>query len=336
MRVHGSVTSLSWIPSEAVTGLMRLGFASGLSHYDSPPPEVLDALEVMQEFDAFRFANRLEVWAEFDGEELIDYGRGGGVVMGSTTVRLGPLGLTFAAVPMPDLVAEPVISSGAVTYRQSCGGRTAVPLPRRTPEPPFARLQAPLVWTTLALTVRSDGTTLSRLEGASSFPRHWVYGSDGHLSHKAALTDWAAWTAQESWARTPWGGYDSPPVVSAAETGLERLMSTAIMQGHTRPEIRRLSQGTFLTRQGERSTELYLLLDGVLSVSVDGSDLAEVGPGAIVGERAMLEGGRRTATLTAVTPIRVAVAPMSAIDMTALAELSRGRHLEEGGRRTPE
>ena len=93
MRVHGSVTSLSWIPSEAVTGLMRLGFASGLSHYDSPPPEVLDALEVMQEFDAFRFANRLEVWAEFDGEELIDYGRGGGVVMGSTTVRLGPLGL---------------------------------------------------------------------------------------------------------------------------------------------------------------------------------------------------------------------------------------------------
>ena len=85
-------------------------------------------------------------------------------------------------------------------------------------------------------------------------------------------------------------------------------MATTIMQAHTCPEIRRLSQGKVLTRQGERATELYLLLDGVLSVSVDGNDLAELGPGAIVGERAILEGGKRTSTLTTVTPVRVAVA----------------------------
>ena len=42
--------------------------------------------------------------------------------MGSTTVRLGPLGVTFAAVPMPDLVPEPEVFSGAVNYRQTCGG----------------------------------------------------------------------------------------------------------------------------------------------------------------------------------------------------------------------
>ena len=122
MRVHSSVTSVSWIPSEAVTGLMKLGFASGVSHYDSPPPDVLDSLEVMRDSDAFRFANRLEVWAEFDGEELLAHGHQGGIVMGSTTVRLGPLGVTFAAVPMPDLVPEPEVFSGAVNYRQTCGG----------------------------------------------------------------------------------------------------------------------------------------------------------------------------------------------------------------------
>jgi hypothetical protein len=105
MRVHGSVTSVSWIPSEAVTGLLKLGFTSGVGHYDSPPPDVLDSLEAMQDSDAFRFANRLEVWAKFDGEELLEHGHRGGLVMGSTTVRLGPLGVTFAGVPMPDLVS---------------------------------------------------------------------------------------------------------------------------------------------------------------------------------------------------------------------------------------
>jgi hypothetical protein len=46
-------------------------------------------------------------------------------------------------------------------------------------------------------------------------------------------------------------------------------MSKAIMHGRTRPEIRRLSSGTVLTRQGEEATELYLL-DGVLALSVNG------------------------------------------------------------------
>jgi hypothetical protein len=334
--VHGSVTSVSWIPSEAVTGLLKLGFTSGVGHYDSPPPDVLDSLEAMRDSDAFRFANRLEVWAEFDGEELLEHGHRGGLVMGSTTVSLGPLGVSFAAVSMPDLVPEPEVSSGAVTYRQTCGCRTGFPLPHRRPHSPFVRLQAPLVWTTLALTVKSDGTTLSRLEGASSFPRHWVYDSDGRLSDKAALTDWAVWTAQESWATTPWGGHDSPPVVTTAETGLERLMATTIMHADTRPEIRRLSQGQVLTGQGERDTALYLLLDGVLSVSVDGNDLVGLGPGAIVGERAILEGGKRTSTLTAVTPVRVAVAPSSAIDMTALDQLSHRHRLEDSETPKPE
>ncbi len=69
--------------------------------------------------------------------------------------------------------------------------------------------------------------------------------------------------------------------------------------------------------------------DGVLSVEVDGESLAEVGPGAILGERAALEGGQRTATLRAVTPCRVAVAPGDAIDRALLVEPSEGHRREE-------
>ena len=34
----GLVTSLSWIPTEAIQGSQRLAFDSGITHYDPPPP----------------------------------------------------------------------------------------------------------------------------------------------------------------------------------------------------------------------------------------------------------------------------------------------------------
>ncbi|MDQ2981860.1 MAG: cyclic nucleotide-binding domain-containing protein, partial [Actinomycetota bacterium] len=71
-------------------------------------------------------------------------------------------------------------------------------------------------------------------------------------------------------------------------------------------------------------------LDGVLSVEVDGEPVAEVGPGALLGERALLEGGRRTATLRAATPARVAVVPADAIDEAALPELAAAHRREQG------
>jgi CRP-like cAMP-binding protein len=83
-----------------------------------------------------------------------------------------------------------------------------------------------------------------------------------------------------------------------------------------------LPQGAALTRQGEPGDELYLVLDGVLAVDVDGRALAEVGPGAVLGERALLEGGTRTSTLTAVTPVKVAVAARDQLDLDRLRRLA--------------
>ncbi len=329
MRVESRITSLSWIPSEAVTGFTKTIFSMGLSHYDDPPPDVIHDLTALRQADAFRFANRLHVWAEFGADgAVVDHGVDGGVVMGSTTVRLGLLGATYAAVPMPELRGEPEIGNGWIRFTQTCGGRTAVPFPRTVAHPPFVRLQPPLVWTTLAITLHAGGRVETRLAGASPFPRHWVYGADDQLILKAGTTDWEAWAGQRK-TRTPWGDEDSPVVVTAAETALERRLSKLVMRGATRPDVRSLPQGAVLVKQGDPGDALFLLLDGVVRVEVDGRPLAELGPGAILGERAVLEEGCRTATLVAVTPIRVAAIPAAMVDRPALRELAEGHRREE-------
>jgi CRP-like cAMP-binding protein len=81
--------------------------------------------------------------------------------------------------------------------------------------------------------------------------------------------------------------------------------------------------GTALVTQGETGSEVFLLLDGVLRVEEDGRRLAECGPGALLGERAHLEGGERTSTLVAVTPCRVAAIEAAQLDRGALQELSK-------------
>jgi hypothetical protein len=326
--VSATVTSLSWIPSEAVTGLLKAPFTLRVSEYDDPPPDRVDDAAVRAH--RVRFANRLHARAEFDGEgTAVRHDVGGGVVMGRTGFRLGPLSGSVAAVALPDLRPEPETGPGWIRFRQTCGGRTASPLPRRVPHAPWVRLQAPLVWTTLELVLHADGRTEQALVGASPFPRHWVYGPDGALVAKAGLTDWTGWLEQSSPRRTPWGDEDSPVVVTAAGTALERELSTVIMRGGRAPAVRTLPAGAVLARQGDPGAELYLLLDGVLAVDRDGAVLVEVGPGAVLGERALLEGGARTATLTAVTPVRVAVADGAALDPAALARLAEGHHRED-------
>jgi len=307
---------------------MKAGFATGISHYDPPPPAQLGDLAAMRDADAFRFANVLQAWADFDGLRVVEWGAEGGVMMGATTVRVGPMDATFAAVPMPDLQRPPEIADGSVTFTQTSGGRTALPMPRKVSKPPFVRLQSPLVWTTLRLTLRADGTSSAELSGASPFPRHWVYDHTGALTLKAGVADWSSWIGQPSWTATPWGDEDSPVIVAAAETALERELSTLLMHGAHKPKIRKLAVGDVLARQGDPGDSLFLVLDGVLDVSVDGKQLGDLGPGAVVGERAILESSPRTATLTALTAVKVAEAPADAIDRDALAELAQGHRRE--------
>ncbi len=328
-RHEAAVTSLSWIPSEAVTGLNKAAFGSGFTHYDDPPPGVIDDLDTLRADDAFRFANHLAAWIDVDDGRIVDAGYSAGGLMGATTVRLGGAAATFAAVGLPDLQASVVVSDTSARFQQTVGGRTAVPAPRRVSRPPFVQFAAPTVWTTLALTIHVDGTADGALVGASSFPRHWVYDHEGRLAAKAGLADFRDWWRHSFGRNTPWGDQDSEVFVTEVETALERDLAARIMRGGGKPSIRKVKQGATLTEQGQPGDEVYLLLNGVLAVEVDGEVIAEVGPGAILGERALLEGGARTATLRAMTKAKVASADLDQLEVDALAELREHHRREE-------
>jgi CRP-like cAMP-binding protein len=63
--------------------------------------------------------------------------------------------------------------------------------------------------------------------------------------------------------------------------------------------------GTVIAREGERGIGLFLILEGECSVSIGGKTRAKLGPGDFFGEVALLDGGPRTATVTALTPVRL-------------------------------
>jgi hypothetical protein len=330
MRIESSVTSLSWIPSEAVTGLNKAIFGTGFTHYDDPPPDVIEDLEAMRAADRFRFANQLIGWVEVADGRIVDAGYQGGCLMGATTLGLGIGRATFAAVAFDDIRHPVEMTATSARFVQTVGGHTAVPAPRRVNKPPFVKFEAPTVWTTLALTIHADGTSEYELTGASAFPRHWVYDGTGALTAKAGMADFKDWWRHSFGKHTPWGDQDSPALVTAVETALERELAGHIMRGGGKSSIRKLKEGALLTEQGATGDDVFLLLNGVLNVEVDGEPIAEVGPGAILGERAALEGGVRTSTLRALTKATVAVVKADQLAEDQLSELSAGHRREAG------
>jgi len=329
MRVESAVTSITWIPSEAISGMPKLPFEMGMAHYDEPPPDRIDDLDPLHENDLFREANELKAWIEVEDDKVVDQGYSGTGRIGVTRIKLGPREVAFAAVQYPLLQAEPEVGDGWVKFVQSAGGHMGLPAPRRVSGKPFFRVKSASAWTTLQLIVYADGSSNHSLLGASPFPRHWIYDKDGVLVEKSGTIDFAKWYRESHGPNTPWGEEDSPTLVTAVESELERDLSASIMRGNKAADRRKLGEGEVLCEQGDDGNELYLLLDGVISVEVDGEPVAEVGPGAVLGERALLEGGKRTATLRAATPARVAVVPADAIDEAALPELAAARKREQ-------
>ncbi len=328
MRFESAITSVSWIPSEAMTGPLRVPVDIGIGHYDDPLPDHIDDLGALRDADRFRFANELRAWIEVEDGRVVDAGYSGRGHMGSTTIALGVGSITIPAVSFPDLRSEPQITATSATFTQTTGGRTGAPLPRAIKRPPFLKIVAPTVWTTLSLTLHADGTHTHAVAGASKMPRHWIYDDSMDLAAKSGMIDFKGWTQESFGDNTPWGDVDSPVIVTAVETELERQLSVTIMREGKKPKIKRLKEGTTLTEQGEPGTEMYLLLDGVLSVEIDGNAVAEVGPGSILGERALIESGTRTSTLRATTPVTVAVATAPDIQPPVLEKLASAHRRE--------
>ncbi len=324
-RFESSVTSVSWIPSEAIEGLSKFPFELGITHYDDPPPDRLDDIEELRRTDRFREANQLRAFIEVEDGRIVNHGHLGRGFIGSTTVRMGPAALRFPAVQLPDLRPDPVIGPSSIRFVQTVGGRMGIPTPRPVRHKPFVKIWPSIAWTTLALTLNADGSSSHEVVGASPFPRHWIYDDSGRLIEKSGVIDFKQWFNHAFGERTPWGLEDSPAVIASVESEIERRLSAALMNTGPKPTITTLDPGATLVEQGAAETDVYLILDGMFTVEVDGEPVAEIGPGAIVGERAAFEGGRRTATLRATTKARVAQAAAGALDLDALGTLAARR-----------
>lgn len=97
---------------------------------------------------------------------------------------------------------------------------------------------------------------------------------------------------------------------------LELLKSIPLFAGFGRRELERLGQltdlvdlpeGRVLMRQGESGSEAFVIMEGRARVERDGRLVAERTNGEVVGEIAILDEGRRTATVTLTAPSRLLV-----------------------------
>jgi hypothetical protein len=316
LRHEATATCLSWIPPTAVQGVFSLPFGLGIAHYDQPPPDELPDVEALLAADAIRFANQLHGWIEVEDGRITSHGMSGQGRLGSTTVRLRSRGLTFAGVALPDQVPPPQVHRDRVVFTQTAGGHTGAPVPRHVDQPPFWRLAAPVAWTMITLTLRADGTSTARLAAASPFPRHYLYGSAGKLTHKSALIRYKDWI-RRSGHDDPWAGGGAPVPVTAVRGPAERSLGNAMLvSGDYRQHT--LPQGRLLSERPIAESEVHLLLDGLLVIEIERQAAVEVGPGAIFDPSKRTAYSKEHVRVRAQTPSRLAVLRRAQLDDQAL------------------
>ena len=71
--------------------------------------------------------------------------------------------------------------------------------------------------------------------------------------------------------------------------------------------VQNASEGVRLVGEGAHGYTFFILTEGTAVVTSDGEGLATLGPGEFFGEIAILGDGRRTATVTSTTPVRLLV-----------------------------
>ena len=97
---------------------------------------------------------------------------------------------------------------------------------------------------------------------------------------------------------------------------IELLKKVPLFTGCSKNELRQLAktadeidlrQGTVLTREGRPGREFFVLIDGTAEVTRKGKKIADLGPGAWLGEIALITDSPRTATVTSTSAVDVLV-----------------------------
>ncbi len=100
------------------------------------------------------------------------------------------------------------------------------------------------------------------------------------------------------------------------DTKVQALKRAPLFEGLSRKELVLLARvtedlevpaGKALCREGETGQEFFVIVEGTTDVTSKGKRVATRGDGDFVGEIALLEDTKRTATVTAKTPLRLFV-----------------------------
>jgi CRP/FNR family cyclic AMP-dependent transcriptional regulator len=97
---------------------------------------------------------------------------------------------------------------------------------------------------------------------------------------------------------------------------LQALRALPMFAGLAEAALRRIdgqigevevAAGSVLVRQHDVGRQALIIVEGCAAVSVDDETICTVGAGELIGEMALLDNGRRTATVTALTAMRLYV-----------------------------
>ena len=96
----------------------------------------------------------------------------------------------------------------------------------------------------------------------------------------------------------------------------DHLANVPIFASFSKRDLQRIAKasdevevaaGRVLVDQGRAGHEFFLILEGQAKVSRGGNDLATLGPGQYFGELSLLDGGPRSATVTAASDMELLV-----------------------------
>ena len=97
---------------------------------------------------------------------------------------------------------------------------------------------------------------------------------------------------------------------------VDLLRSVPLFSACSNRELRRIGaiadeltfpEGKILTRQGGPGREMFILIEGTVTVERDGEEVNRLGPGDFVGEGALILHKPRNATITSLSPIRALI-----------------------------
>jgi hypothetical protein len=76
VHIEHTVTTISWIPSDSLKGMLGMSEKIRMAHHDQPPPDTIgnpadEELDALRLDDRYRFANQLRAWVEVDDQGAV-------------------------------------------------------------------------------------------------------------------------------------------------------------------------------------------------------------------------------------------------------------------------